>query len=209
MISNPYIPIITKSSNSITVKSNYHPGFYKDTQCLNGVFKDGSWTFHINDDLAVRDACEKHYGYSGLSDPGTMSVLVTCLKELRCNKKTQIYILGRPIGRISKDKSSVLLPAFSVLKKGHPKVEQGECVFPKGTSIEFREVPIPLIKTQKDVARDDYEITPKLASSNELDYLFKVRDSNLQRIKEIDAILEFMQNNPFDDIPSIPLSSIQ
>ena len=179
----------------VTVEAPYNIEFIRRAGELGGAFRNGKWLFSYQEEIEVRNACEKYFGYNGLTDPTKIDVRVVFNKELVSAPGASIDILGRPIARITnKVQHKPLIAPGTLIKSGSITSMGTRVVFEKGTTLLLRSVPMSLYN--KHQRSKDYTIEKMRLDNQALELLFYEHESLIGRLKEINQLLEHAEIDP-------------
>jgi len=181
-------PSIAVTRTMVSVEAAYNPEFKRQAAKLGGVFKDKKWYFSYQEEIEVRKATEKCYGYDGLVDPVRADVKVTFKQELFSQANKSVDILARPIARVSNKSDEPLTAPGTLIESGSITTVGQKVRFEKGTKLILRSVPVTLIDHHKQNPAYDVERIPY--DNQALEILFHEYEQLVKRANELRMLLD-------------------
>jgi len=190
---NYYAPDIVSTQHSVCVKSTYNKEFADTARQLGGVFDQGSWVFSRRDEVEVRTAAERYYGYDGLTEPAKVDVQIDFKKDVYSKPNGTIWILARPLARAYESSRTPQIAHGTVIKTGSIETDGDRAVCKKNTALVLRDVPIALV--DRESKNDGYLLTVVKPDTVELELLFYEHDRHVERIREIESLFHLAETD--------------
>jgi len=176
-------PSIMVTPSMVSVEAPYNSGFVRRAGELGGVFRDKKWHFSYRDEIEVRKATEKYFGYDGLTDPIQTDIKVTFNNELLSEPNKSLDIVARPIARITNRSDKPLIAPGTLIESGSITAKGTQVRFEKGTELTLRAVPMSLVENHQE--HPDYQIEIIKLDSQALEMLFMEYDQLVKRFNEV------------------------
>lgn len=193
---NYYEPTITVQDNTIEVVAPYNLQFREGALALAGLFKRGTWTFSLRDEVKVRKLCDHIYGYDGITTTPKIDVSVEVHREMLSGPNKSIDIMRRPVARAT-DKPGVLIGHGIIIEQGAIVKKGHRALIEAGTRLTFREVPYALYESeskqilyqqQSKIDVSHYSIAQITPARMELEMMFFEHDQLVKRYKALHSI---------------------
>lgn len=194
---------VTTDNDSIHVVTPYHAGFVKSAKTrLGGRWNPTlkAWTFRAKDRDSVTQVLKDYFGTDGSTAIPTMDVLVTLGPNGGLDDRTDtIQALGRTIvKKYERDSTPNLSPGVSLYQgpdfakscgsRNNPVIGSNE----KTRVLLVRDVPQPVAL---HAIKENPEVYKALPGDDTRMKLFLERASLIERLREIDAVLNEGEDN--------------
>lgn len=190
---------ITINGNKAYIETPYSAVFVKRVKVLGGKWDSAkrSWVVPANAVDAVRSNMRDVYGRDDLAIGETLTLIITSL-AIDSSLHTAVERFGKVLSSAQGRDSGARAGDDVFYLAGAPEsggsVKNWRSVVPANAKIELRNVSKKLFDEQKDAASEYYDITVvdevRPNATTEQDKLRAERDGLMQRIAEIDSILD-------------------
>lgn len=170
--------------------SPYNPNLPPKAKQLGGRWNGECWTFDSRDEERVKELYVNIYGTDGEIASGDLITVKAEFKEKEAELHGGIFVGGRLLATAFGRDSGVKLGSGIIILEGNfysgGSMKNWKTIVSEGTVFEIRDIPRTKIS---EIENDDRLINVTVIEPENKDSLIKEKEKLLQRISEIDAVL--------------------